>query len=120
MSGPQSKLMLVEDDSATRAFLAQILELEGFRVVAFANGMEALHYLAHSPPPSLVIMDMRMPLMDGPEFRSAMLRDPRLARIPVVVVTAFEPSTAAGLSVSRILRKPVDIDALVETVRQYC
>lgn len=115
-----NKVMLVEDDEETRACLGEILEIEGFSVVSFANGFEAIDYLTNSPPPRLIIMDMRMPLMDGHQFRSAMLRDPRLAAIPVIVVTAYEPSAAASLSVSRVFRKPVDIGALVETVRQYC
>jgi CheY-like chemotaxis protein len=120
MSSDNHKVMLIEDDEGTRTCLGEILQIEGFSVVSFSNGLEAMSYLAHSPAPQLIIMDMSMPLMDGHQFRSAMLRDPRLAAIPVVVVTAYEPSAAARLSVSRVFRKPVDIDALVETVRQYC
>jgi len=66
--------MLVEDDPETRTFLSEILEIEGFRVVAFADGIQALEYLARSAPPRLIIMDMRMPQMDGSQFRSAMRR----------------------------------------------
>ncbi|HJU12365.1 MAG TPA: response regulator [Candidatus Binataceae bacterium] len=120
MNDVDHQVMLVEDDVETRTFLADILEIEGFKVLTFANGAEALNYLANSAPPRLIIMDMRMPVMDGPKFRSAMLQDPRLARIPVLVVTAFEPSAAAKLSVSRVFRKPVDVNALVQAVRQYC
>ena len=120
MSADKNKVMLVEDDEETRTCLGEILQIEGFSVVSFGNGLDALDYLAHSPAPRLIIMDMRMPVMDGHQFRSAMLREPQLAAIPVVVVTAYEPSAAAKLSVSRIFRKPVDIEALVDTVRQYC
>lgn len=114
------KVMVVEDEREQRSYLVQLLELEGFQVVAFSNGAEALNYLAHSTPPCLIILDMRMPVMDGAQFRSAMLQDPRLAKIPVVVVTAFEPSAAANLSVLRVFRKPVDVDALLSTVRENC
>jgi CheY-like chemotaxis protein len=114
------KIMLIEDDAETRTFLGEILELEGFRVVTFANGREAMNYLGQSRPPRLVIMDMQMPQMDGSQFRAAMLQDPRLAQVPVVVVTAYEPSVANNLSVSKVFRKPLDIEALVNTVRQYC
>jgi CheY-like chemotaxis protein len=119
MACGDNNVMLVEDDPETRIFLSEILEMEGFRVVAFADGIRALEYLAHSVPPRLIIMDMRTPLMDGPNFRSAMLQDPRLARIPVVVVTAYEPSATAGLWVCRVFRKPVDVRALMDTVKQY-
>lgn len=120
MARAEPKIMVVEDDAEARNCLGEILELEGFKVVAFANGAEALDHLTQAPLPRLIIMDMRMPLMDGPQFRAAMLREPRLARIPVIVVTAYEPSSAARLSVSKIFRKPVDINALVNVVRQYC
>jgi CheY-like chemotaxis protein len=120
MSSGQAKIMLVEDDAETRDSLGEILELEGFRVVAFANGAEALDYLTRSPVPRLIIMDLRMPVMDGPQFRSTMLRDPRLARIPVVIATAYEPSAAARLSASKVLRKPVDVNVLLDVARQYC
>jgi CheY-like chemotaxis protein len=120
MASGQRTVMLVEDDAETRTVLGEILEMEGFAVVAFANGAEALEYLAHCPLPGLIILDMRMPLMDGTQFRAEMRRDSRLAQIPVVVVTAYEPSDAAKLHVARVFRKPVDINALVDTVRQYC
>jgi CheY-like chemotaxis protein len=120
MAGGEAKIMLVEDDAEARECLGEILELEGFKVVPFANGAEAFDYLTHAPLPRLIIMDMRMPRMDGPQFRAAMLRDPRLARIPVVVVTAYDPPIAARLSVSKVFRKPIDINALVDVVRQYC
>ncbi len=120
MASSDYKVMVIEDDAETRTCLSEILEMEGFRVEAFANGAEALSHLTHSPLPRLIIMDMRMPEMDGAQFRSAMLQEPRLAHIPVLVVTAYEPSTTNGLSVSRVFRKPVNVTALLDTVRQYC
>jgi CheY-like chemotaxis protein len=116
----ETEVMLVEDDAESRTDLAEILQLEGYKVVAFANGAEALDHLVQSSPPRLIIMDMRMPVMDGSRFRSAILRDPQLAQIPVVVVTAFEPPAAASLSALRVLRKPVDVDALLAAIRENC
>jgi CheY-like chemotaxis protein len=116
----QDEIMVVEDERESRAYLVQILQLEGFKVVAFANGAEALNYLLQPASPCLIILDMRMPVMDGSKFRSAMLRDPRLAKIPVVVITAFEPPTAASLAALRVFRKPIDVAALLDTVRENC
>ncbi|HKV53626.1 MAG TPA: hypothetical protein VJN94_03195, partial [Candidatus Binataceae bacterium] len=59
-------------------------------------------------------------VMDGHTFRAAMLQDPRLARIPLVVLTAAEPSAAANLSALRVFRKPVDVRALLGVIRQHC
>jgi CheY-like chemotaxis protein len=113
-------IMVVDDEPESRTFLVMLLQLEGFKVVAFSNGAEALHYLANSTPPCLVIFDIRMPVMDGIQFRSAMLQDPRLAKIPAVVVTAFEPLATENLAALKVFRKPLDFDALLITIRQNC
>jgi CheY-like chemotaxis protein len=113
-------ILIVEDDPDARANLVEILELEGFKTTAFSNGAEALGYLNRSEQPCLIVLDMRMPVMDGPTFRAALLRDPRLVAIPVVVVTAYDPSAAAGLSALRVFRKPLDVNALLGVVRDNC
>jgi CheY-like chemotaxis protein len=120
MAADEDTILVVEDEDEARTSLMQILEFEGFRVLGFSNGAEALAYLAQSKEPCVIVMDIRMPVMGGSEFRTAMLRDERLAKIPVVVVTALEPTAAAGLSAVRVFRKPVDVDALVEVIRQNC
>lgn len=120
MVSDKDELMIIEDDWASRTFLTELLQLEGFKVVAFADGAAALNYLAQSPPPCLVVMDIRMPVMDGLQCRVAMLRDPRLAKIPTVVVTAFETPAAAGISALRVFRKPIDVDALLAVIRENC
>jgi CheY-like chemotaxis protein len=113
-------VLVVEDEEEARTSLVEILEFEGFRVLGFSNGAEALRYLEQAEQPCLILMDIRMPVMDGPQLRSALLRDQRLAKIPVVVVTALEPSVAAGLSALRVFTKPLDIDALLSVVRSNC
>lgn len=120
MADGKELIMVVDDETEARDFLRQILELEGYAVEVFANGAEALHYLNHSPEPCVIILDLRMPVMSGPQLRAALLTDPRFAAIPIVVVTALEPSAAAGLSAVKVFRKPVDLEALVGVVRQHC
>jgi CheY-like chemotaxis protein len=120
MVSNQDQVIVIEDEPESRAGLVTVLQLEGFKVVAFSNGADALDFLMHSEPPCLIIFDIRMPVMDGPQFRAAMLKEPRLAQIPVVVVMAFEPPAAAQLSAVRVFRKPVDIDGLLKTVRNNC
>jgi CheY-like chemotaxis protein len=120
MVSHEDLIVVVEDEPESRALLVMLLQLEGFKVVAFPNGGEALHYLANSAPPCLVIFDIRMPVMDGTQFRSAMLQDPCLAKIPAVVVTAFEPLATRNLMALKVLRKPLDFDALLSTVRENC
>src|SRR5262249_49545899 len=118
MTAEDTTVLVVEDEEEARFSLIQILELEGFRVKGFSNGAEALDYLAHFEKPCVIIMDIGMRVMDGAHSRAAMLKDPRLALMPVVVVPALDPAAAAGLAALRVFRKPVDIDALVGVVRQ--
>lgn len=120
MVSAEDTVLVIDDEASTRSLLIEILEFEGLKAIGFADGAEALDYLASAQPPCLIVLDMRMPVMDGPEFRAALLRDPRLARIPVVIVTALDPSSAAGLSAVRVLRKPVDLEALLSVVRKNC
>lgn len=116
----REQVIIIEDERESRDFLVELLEIEGFQVAAFPNGAEALEHLAHSDTPGVILLDIKMPVMDGRQFREAMLKDQRLAKVPVVIVTAFEPQTAAALLPFRVFRKPVDVDALLKTVRQVC
>jgi CheY-like chemotaxis protein len=112
--------LLVEDDDEARGLFAEILEKEGFGVITFSNGRDALEHLWNQEPPSLVILDLRMPVMDGIQLRSVMLQDRRLAKIPAIAVTAFDQPATAQLSLAKVFRKPVDLTALLSLVRQHC
>jgi CheY-like chemotaxis protein len=114
-------VLVLEDEEEARTFLVRILEFEGFKALGFPNGAEALVYLKKAQGPCcLIVLDINMPVMNGPQFRSALLGESRLAKIPVVVVTAFDPPFATALSAVRVFRKPVDIDAFIRVVREIC
>ena len=114
-----STILVVDDDRGAMEALSDILEYDGYRVDRARNGLEALEYLRTTRPcPSLVILDLLMPVMDGWEFRIRQKEDPELKDIPVLVVTAI--SATAGIDAVRILRKPVDINELLKTVANYC
>ena len=112
--------LVVEDDFDLRDALVPILEYEGHRVVSAANGKEALDRLHAMPPPSLILLDLMMPVMNGEEFRAEQLRDPVLASIPVVVLSAHPSAEerAAHLGAAGCLKKPFDIEDLLEHVRR--
>jgi len=114
-----STILVVDDDRGAMEALSDILEYEGYRVDRARNGLEALEYLQNTRPcPSLVILDLLMPVMDGWEFRMRQKEDPALRDIPVLVVTAI--SATAGIDAVKILHKPVDINELLKTVATYC
>ena len=72
-------ILVVEDEDESRQVLMQILELEGFKAVGASNGAEAMDYLHTSDLPCLIILDLLMPVMDGRQFRAALLRVADLA-----------------------------------------
>src|SRR5262245_62556418 len=114
-------VLLVEDDFDLRDALVPILEYEGHHVVSAANGKEALDRLHAMPAaPSLILLDLMMPVMGGEEFRAEQLRDPRLASIPVVVVSARTQAAekAARMGALACLQKPFAVEDLLDVVRR--
>ncbi len=123
MAGVCSKtVMVVDDDDQIREVMRQILDHEGYKVASAGNGSEAMAYLRSSGEPCLILLDLMMPVMDGWEFRSRQRKDPQLAEIPVVVVSALANvgERAESLEADGYLRKPVDFDDLLTTVERYC
>lgn len=109
--------MIVEDDPDSRDVLAQILEDEGYAVESASNGREALDSLRSGVRPCLILLDLRMPVMDGVAFRRAQREDPSLAAIPVIIMTALgDPAVAE----ERVLEKPIDLDTLLSTLHEAC
>src|SRR6188474_3470219 len=81
-------LLIVEDDKEIRDTLRFVLEQEGFEVSVAGNGVEALALLPHITKPSLILLDIMMPQMNGTEFADILDKDPLYSSIPVVVLTA--------------------------------
>jgi CheY-like chemotaxis protein len=109
-------ILIVDDDDAIRTSLALLLEDEGYDVHTAADGRDALAVLARISLPSLALVDLRMPMMDGAELIEAMRRDPRYARLPVVILSAA--STVAAPVDLPFLPKPVSVERLLETIRR--
>ena len=113
-------MLIVEDDADLRDMMAQLLSLEGFQAHTVANGREALDYMLAGDFPEVILLDLMMPVMDGWEFRRQQQRDPGMAEVPVVVLSALDPARAGDLDAKAFLKKPLDFDRLLELVRQYC
>jgi signal transduction histidine kinase len=108
--------LVVEDDEDIRETLVSLLTMEGFRVTGRSNGHEALVWLRESPKPDLILLDLRMPIMDGWQFRVAQKGDPQLARIPAIALSADSTAKAAAIDAEAYLKKPVDYDTLLDTI----
>jgi CheY-like chemotaxis protein len=110
-------VLVVEDDAALREMMAQRLHLAGFAPATAPNGYEALALLRQGFPAKLILLDLKMPIMDGWAFRAAQRRDPDLADIPVIVMSARD---AAGLDAAAVFSKPIDGEEMISVVRAMC
>ncbi len=99
-----------------------ILEGAGHRVVTAENGREALERLREAESYCVILLDIMMPVMNGYEFREEQLRDPKLASIPVIVVTADgrAKEKAQQLGSDLFFQKPLSPPALLSAIRRFC
>jgi CheY-like chemotaxis protein len=111
---------IVEDDSEFRNMLRELLEEEQYRVVAVANGAEALEKLRGETVPNVILLDVSMPVMDGFDFLRFRNEDPELASVPVVLVTNAKPHERPTIGVNDVVRKPIDIDEILFAIKRYC
>jgi CheY-like chemotaxis protein len=114
-------VLIVEDDRDARESLCALIETEGYSCRSASDGQEALRILRDSGA-CVVVLDIFMPVMNGFEFLLAKSRDPALAQLPVVVISADAAAArrAAGGGVTAALTKPVDHDRLLALIRHHC
>ena len=121
MEGPwkavaKRRILVVEDDESLSEVVAPLLTDEGYQVSFAENGREALRQLQTEPLPNIILLDLKMPVMDGWQFRRVQKDDPRLGLIPVVVTSADESAQAEAISAQAFLHKPVDPTELLSTL----
>ncbi|MGH7915905.1 MAG: response regulator [Candidatus Binataceae bacterium] len=110
-------ILVVDDDSDVRESVTDLLELYGYRVIAACDGRSALVQLKDAaPPPSLILLDLVMPVLDGWSFLKRARRNRRLAGVPIVIITGENTSEVPGATA--VLRKPVAPEALLARVEQ--
>ena len=111
-------VLVVDDDAAVRRTIARFLTSEGFAVVEAGNGLEALTYLRTGAGASVIVLDLRMPVMDGWSFRRAQRLDPVLGRIPVVVLSGADADRFPELEAAEAFEKPVRMSQVAAAVRR--
>ena len=120
---PGGQILVVEDNERNMKLVRELLEATGYRAIEAATGSQALD-LARERRPDLVLMDIRLPDIDGVEALSRLRADDRTASIPVLAVTAQamqgdrERCLAAGFD--GYLSKPIDVGQLLEAVSRHC
>jgi CheY-like chemotaxis protein len=116
-------LLVVEDDAFAREALAQLLRAHGYTTDTAADSRRALVRLYQGPPPALILLALDLPGGNAWELCARRRRDPWLARIPLVTVSAADPippAKAAILGIAGHLPKPVVLDDLLGVIARCC
>jgi CheY-like chemotaxis protein len=115
------RVLIVDDEDTIRDTLVEVLGENGYDAIGATDGKDALRRLRGGGPWSLILLDLTMPVMDGAAFRNEQRRDPALAPIPVVVLSAYRDvaAKAAALRVAAFLPKPLNVPALLKLVRTH-
>jgi CheY-like chemotaxis protein len=105
-----TNILIVDDDLDVRETLTVILESEDYQVTTAENGREALQVLAAPGRPSVILLDLRMPEMDGWQVIETLRARGALAEIPIVICTSAPYDAPPGFPV---VAKPIDLDDLL-------
>jgi CheY-like chemotaxis protein len=111
-------VLVVEDEKELREMLCEALELNGYSVVAAVEGRAALDALDRIDHLCLVLLDLLMPGMNGWDFLKEIRARTKYAAVPVVVHSSAPQTAPPGAT--RVLTKPLELDRLLDVVRQYC
>jgi CheY-like chemotaxis protein len=111
-----SFVLIVDDDPDLLEVTCFVIEGEGLAVATANNGEEALALLRTGRLPTLVLLDLMMPVMNGWEFLATVAKDPLLQNLPVVVLTAGEQMEVPGAT--DVVSKPIDLNELLRVVER--
>jgi len=127
MAALRGPILVVEDDPDIRDSLQHFLELHGYPVCTASHGKEGLEQLGRSPRPSVVVLDMTLPVMDGHRLLTARRADDTLRAVPVIILSAalagMNPRDRAlygtSYEVATFLGKPVDPQQLLNAIERH-
>jgi len=111
-------ILVVDDDAAVRGTIARCLGFEGFAIVQASNGREALFQLRTGCGAAAILLDLRMPVMDGWAFRRAQRSDPSIAHIPVIILSGADADRFPELDAVAAFEKPVAVSQIVGILRR--
>src|SRR5687768_17499608 len=115
-------VLVIDDHEDTRHMVESFLQLQGIPTVGAANGLEGLDALRERRP-SLVLLDLCMPVMDGWHFREEQqhLAEETLANVPVVILSALGDCEdhAQRIGAAGVIPKPIDLDTLSALVHRF-
>jgi CheY-like chemotaxis protein len=115
-----SQVLVVEDDPDISGLIKTILEAEGYEVTSAPNGLDALKLLRSGLVPCLILLDLEMPGMSGPELKAKLAAEVGLKDIPVAIMSASAENLKAFRGSLRRLKKPFNFSELIRTVEEHC
>ena len=117
-----AKILYVEDHPAQRDIMAQMLELGGYEVKTAGDGVEGVKE-ATSWLPDIILMDLRMPRMDGFQAISELRQNAETAKIPIIAISAWasgkHKKRAMEAGANEHFTKPVDLNRLMNAIKNY-
>src|ERR1035437_3252538 len=109
-------VLVVDDEEQNRSLLRDPLEARGYEIAEAENGLQALQKIA-ARPPDVILLDLKMPKMDGFEVCRRLKKDPKTAHIPILIVTALSERGDRLMGIQAgandFLKKPIDIQAVI-------
>ena len=113
-------ILVVDDDEDVRDAVMMLLDMTGYAVICASNGIDALQQIRSHGRPGMILLDLRMPCMNGEEFAAALHADPALAPTPIVAFSGDTnaPEVASRMGAQALLKKPVDLTELIDIVRR--
>lgn len=115
-----AKILVVEDNVDSCAYLARLLELKGYTVATAKDGMEALHEIEKYNP-DLIVSDIMTPRVDGIQMLRALRSIPKYKNIPVLMISAFGSGNlqeALKAGANEAMRKPLDFDKFFSSLTE--
>jgi CheY-like chemotaxis protein len=117
------EVLVVEDDTDLRESLSQALQDHGFTVTQAGNGQQALDLLHSGARPGVILLDLMMPVVSGWELRDALRKDPALAEIPQLIISAYvdeAEQVVLRLPPDDCIRKPFHLRILIDAIERHC
>lgn len=117
---PKKSVLIIDDSIDILELLRTVLEVDDYEIFSAANGQEAFRVLSEINKPDLILLDVQMDIMTGPEFLIMLEENmPEIVdQVPVVFLTAMDEvpkvSRAAGC-----IRKPIDVDNFLKDMRRF-
>jgi two-component system cell cycle response regulator DivK len=117
-------ILVAEDDEDNRFIMKMLLEMRGYRVLTAANGHEALAN-AERERPDLILMDLRMPLLNGLATTRQLRQHPdaRLRQLPVIALSAYDPAQHRAVAIAagcnEYVTKPIEYDGLEKLIETF-